>query len=451
MNTVTVRILVFFLSLFIMITVFSQITMQFDNDYVTETAVIYSSAEKVSFRGVYIRNETVINGRANGVLSYTCPDGSKVANGSVIAYSYGNDADILVNQQIEKLREEAELLESAQNPGTTDAIKPSFIAEWIDEQYQTIAFLIAENDLEALAEERKKLQKLMDIYQIVINEETDFNEAIDDLNARIADLEKRRRQPSGTITADKAGYFIGYTDGFESRLSPDTIDKLSADDIRSIISDSNKEKNSGAVGKIVDGYEWKMVGLVDPQSTDFRVGSSVTVKFASTPNTVSATIEDMIETDDPGESIIVLSCDELTYSLVQRRSERVEIILNDYKGIKVPRSAIRFNKNNEKGVYILLGQKIAFKKVEPIFECDEYLLSKITSDVDYISVYDDIITEGEISADLYEEEISVTSEEEETKEEVKEESGEVTSGEPDKDEEETDGSQIRDEDLWEED
>lgn len=416
MNTITVRILVFFLSLFIMITVFSQISMQFKDDYVTETAVIYSSAEKVTLQGIYVRNETVINNRTNGVISYTCRDGSKVANGSVVAYTYASENDILVNQQIEKLKAEVELLESAQNPGTTAVVEPAFISDQIDEQYQTIAFLIAENDLKSLDTERKKLQTLMDIYQIVINEETDFNSAIDNLNARIGELEKRRREPSGMISAENAGYFIGHTDGFEGRLSPDTIDSLTADEIKKIIAESRKDKSGSSIGKIVDGYEWKMVGIVDPNITDFRVGNSVTVKFSSTPDTVTAVIDSMTETDDSNESIIVLSCDELTYNLVQRRAERVEIILNDHKGIKVPRNAIRFNKDNEKGVYILLGQRIAFKKINPIYECDEYLLSQITSDSDYISVYDDIITEGEISADLYVDETDV--EDEETDEEI---------------------------------
>lgn len=412
MNTITVRILVFFLSLFILITVFSQITLQFKEDYVTETAVIYSSAEKVSFQGVYVRNETVIDSAVNGVLSYPSSDGSKIANGSVVAYVYKSENDIFVNQQIEKLKEEVELLESAQNPGTTAVADPAFISLWIDEQYQTIAFLIAENDLETLAEERKKLQTLMDIYQIVINAETNFDNAINELNEEIASLEKKQREPTDVITADSTGYFISYTDGFENKLSPQTIDSLTVDDIKEIISTSKNSISSNSVGKMVDGYEWKMVGIVNPKETDFRVGTDVTVNFASTPDTVNATIENMIESDNPEESIIILSCDELTYNLVQRRSERVEIVLNDYEGIKVSRDAIRFNKENEKGVYILLGQRIAFKKINPIYECDEYILSQITSDTDYISVYDDIILKGEISSDLYVEETAAADDEE---------------------------------------
>ena len=168
MNTITVRILMFFLSVFILVTVFSQLFLQTKEDYVTETAVIYSSAEKITFQGIYIRNETVINKKVNGILSYPCADGSKIANGSTVAYVYNNENDIFVNQRIEKLKEEVELLESAQNPGTTEVTTPAFISKLIDQQYQKIAVLIAENDLQALTEERKKLQTLMSIYQIVI-------------------------------------------------------------------------------------------------------------------------------------------------------------------------------------------------------------------------------------------------------------------------------------------
>lgn len=415
MNTITVRILVFFLSLFILITVSSQITLRFKEDYVTETAVIYSSAEKVDFQGVYVRNEDVITNNAKGILSYPCADGSKVANGSVIAYVYENEKDIYINQQIERLKEEVELLESAQNPGTTEVTTPAIISPLIDQQYQTIAFLIAENDLQTLAEERKELQTLMGIYQIVINEETDFNDEIDDIKSEIKELERQKKEPTSIITADSTGYFISYIDGYEKNLSPETIDTLTVDKIKDII--VNSDKNTGnAIGKIVDGYEWKMVGIVNTEQTPLPIGSDVTVKFASTPNTVTAVIEDIVESDNPEESMIILSCDELTYNLVQRRVERVEIILNDYEGIKVPRKAIRFNKDNEKGVYILLGQRIAFKKIEPIYECDEYILSRITSDDDFISVYDDIICEGEISADLYVEETTAAESEQENEE-----------------------------------
>ena len=129
------------------------------------------------------------------------------------------------------------------------------------------------------------------------------------------------------------------------------------------------------------------------------------------PKFHTAKITDVIETDDPEECVIVLSCEKLNFNLVQYRTERVEIILDDFNGIKVPREAVRFNKNNEKGVYVLLGQRIAFKKVDVIYECDEYLLSAITSDTGYISVYEDIILSGEIPSEVMEQVTTASTEE----------------------------------------
>lgn len=411
MDTITAKILFFLLSVFILIVVAHQVALLFDDEYDTETAIVYSSAEKVTFKGIYVRNETVVTSNANGVLSYPNIDGSKIAKDSVVAYVYKTENDIFINQQIAKLKEEVALLEKEQNPGTTDVAQPEFISSLIDEKYQTITTLIAKNDLTALAEERKNFQSLLGIYQIVINEETDYNDRIDSLNKEIAELQKRQNQPVDTITVPDSGYFISYVDGYESLLDPDNISSITADDIKEIIENDGYDPSKvskKAVGKIVDGYKWNLIGLVNIDDAVFQVGHDVTVKLSSTPDSVSAKIEDIIETDDPEESIVILSCEKLNYNLVQCRTERIELILNDYSGIKVPREAIRFNKKNEKGVYILQGQRIAFKKLDIIFECDEYLLSKITSDNEYVSVYDDIILNGEIPQEVIEQISEVT-------------------------------------------
>lgn len=73
-------------------------------------------------------------------------------------------------------------------------------------------------------------------------------------------------------------------------------------------------------------------------------------------------IESLEPTDDPSEWVLILRCDEMTYDLVQKRVERVEMTLNDFEGIRVPREALRFNKNNEKGLLCPLGTESAFQK-----------------------------------------------------------------------------------------
>ncbi len=414
MDTITGKVLVLILSIFMLVTVFHQFVQVFDDDYTTETATVYSSAEKVTFNGVYVRNETIISGGKNGVLSYPSSDGSKVAKDSVVAYVYRSANDIYINQQIETLKNEVEILKKEQSPGTTVVAQPEFISSLIDEKYRTITTLAARNDLSSLKSESNDFQMLTGIYQIVIGEETDYNDRIEQLEKQIKLLEAKQNNPVDIITVPNSGYFISYVDGYEEILSTDKLSSITADDIKEVIKNDgyNAAKVSKkAVGKIVDDYEWDLVGLVNPKDASFNPGKEVKVKLSSTPDLLTAKIADVIETDDPEECVIVLSCEKLNFNLVQYRTERVEIILDDFNGIKVPREAVRFNKNNEKGVYVLLGQRIAFKKVDVIYECEDYLLSAITSDTGYISVYEDIILSGEIPAEVMEQVTTASTEE----------------------------------------
>lgn len=405
MDTITGKILVLILSIFTLVTVFHQFVQVFEDDYKTETATVYSSAEKVTFNGVYVRNETVVSGGKTGVLSYPSPDGSKIAKDSVVAYVYKSANDIYIDRQIESLKAEVEILKKEQSPGTTVVAQPEFISGLIDEKYRTITTLAARNDLSSLKAESDNLQMLMGIYQIVIGEESDYNSRIEQLEKQIKILEAKKNDPIDIITVPNSGYFISYVDGYEDILSTDKLSSITAEDIKKVIENDGynaSRVSKRAVGKIVDDYEWNLVGIVNPKDASFNPGKEVKIKLSSTPDLLTAKITDIIETDDPEENVIVLSCEKLNFNLVQYRTERVEIILDDFNGIKVPREAIRFNKNNEKGVYVLLGQRIAFKKVDIIYECDDYLLSGITSDTSYISVYEDIILNGEIPAEVME-------------------------------------------------
>ena len=46
------------------------------------------------------------------------------------------------------------------------------------------------------------------------------------------------------------------------------------------------------------------------------------------------------------------------------------------------------------GAYIKHGEKVIFKKIDPIFQGEDYVVSRVNTDKDYVQLYDDVIVGG---------------------------------------------------------
>lgn len=395
MGNTLMRFLLALLAVAVLLMLSSQIYNTVNVQYVTEQAVIYSSADRVSFRGVYIRDEAVIRKSYSGVLSFPIEDGSKVGNGSVVAYIYRSEADIETNRKIKDIEAEIELLRAAQNPGTVLTVHPENISKLIAEKYQSMSTILSKRDISELKDCRDDMLTLMSIYQIAVNQEENYDGRISELTASLDSLRAKQQGYISTVTSPDSGYFVSFTDGYENRLNTSDNSAVTADLIKEVTSGKNRgSRSKSEIGKLVKGYDWKIAGIIDNSDSVYNPGDEVKVKFASTPDTVTAVIESLEPTDDPKEWVLILRCDQMTFDLVRKRTERVEMTLNDFEGIRIPREALRFNGNNEKGCYVLWGQRVLFKKVDPVFEDEDYLLSRITSDETFVCVHDDIIIDG---------------------------------------------------------
>ncbi|NLT08401.1 MAG: hypothetical protein GXY08_02735, partial [Ruminococcus sp.] len=222
---------------------------------------------------------------------------------------------------------------------------------------------------------------------------------------------KQPRQVIESIVSPKSAYFVSYCDGYEGELSSKTLDKLTIARISEI--NDNRSANEYVVGKLVDGYSWYLAGVVDNSRKEYKVGNRVKIRLASSADVFDTEIYDIRDEGDPSQSIIILSGSQFSYDLVQHRSENIELIRGEYKGLKVPREAIRFKassgeeeaetsggeetgETSEKGVYIRKGEQILFKKIDVIYEGSDYVLSKIYDEDDsYLALYDDILLEGD--------------------------------------------------------
>ncbi len=412
MNSATSRILSILLLVCITASLLSIVIHLNDEEYKTETAIYAEADDSVSFKAVYIRNEEVVRYSGNGVVSYAVSDGGKLGKGSVIADIYADESQIDVKQKIDDINNQLNILKKIQNPGTIESAQPANLATLIDEKYRSIISDRESGNIEDISSKRDELAVLLSTYQLVTDAASDFTKRINDLNTQITQLKSTETVSLDSIVSDKSAYFVSYADGYEEQLTVDKLSSITPELIGSV-KDSGPLNEGDIVGKLIAGYEWYAAGIIDNREAKFAIDEDVTLKFQSTSDTVEGTVYDIRDTKLPGQSIVIVKCDEITYDLVQHRTEQVEMIKGEgeHEGIKVSRKAIRFKDIEEtvidektgekttktvncKGVYVKLGEQINFKKLDVIFEGNNYVLSSMNAGSDYVSLYDDIVVEG---------------------------------------------------------
>lgn len=370
----------------------------------TVSALMAEATVSREFKGVFVRDETPVFYSGNGVLSYNVSDGGKVGNGSVIAEVYASEDQIALNRKINVLSKELDILEKIQNPGTLESAQPSAISDGIKENYRNLIACRDTENYDKLQTVKNTLVVQMSTYQIITEEVEGFKQQITDIKSELSALKAKMSKPLETIKSDKPAYFISYCDGYEDELSSKTLDKLTPEKIAEI--GDAKISDQRIVGKLAEGGGWYLAGVVDNTRKEYSIGSRVSLKLESSEENFDAVIYDIHDGDNPAKSVIVLKCSRFSYDLVQHRVENVELIIDDARGLKVPREAIRFadktvKENGKektasvKGVYIMKGEQVEFKKIDVVYEGPDYVLSDVhEDDIEYLALYDDIILEG---------------------------------------------------------
>ncbi len=413
MNTTTSKLLRGLVIVVFLIFTVSRVYNSLKGNYETDEAVLYNVNENIVFDGVFVRNETVLTQKTDGVIDYVYPDGSKLSNSSVIANVYENEQQIYAKNKIQELKKELSNLEHSQNPGTTNYAKPETIKTQIDEKYLLLAAAIENQVMDDVALYKSELNSLMNLYNIVTRSETDYDERKAELEAEIEKYQKQYALPKTVISTDTTGYFVSSADGYEGILNKENLDNITIDTINDVIAGKNANKPENTIGKLFDSYECKIVGVIDA-TNKFLKGDNLKIRLGNSDATYDVSVDRIIkETDE--KWIVILDCDAIDEKIANERVEKIELIFNEFSGLKVPREAIKFKEFKEtvtddngvettqmvkyKGVYVKLGQEITFKKIDVIYEGDDFVISNNVSDTDYLNLYDQIVLEEVKSSD----------------------------------------------------
>ncbi|MBR3629659.1 MAG: hypothetical protein IKN55_04215, partial [Oscillospiraceae bacterium] len=353
-------------AIFVILTVVNVAYRAVNVDYVTETALVSVGTDSERVKGVFVRDEEVLSYSGDGVISYEVADGGKVGVGSLIAGVYSSEDQIEIRQRIAALKNELALLERISNPGTTQTAQPSGISELFTQDYKEYLYDRERHDLEDLSARRGDMLVLLSTYQLVTGKDSGYAVKMQKIQAEIAALEKTQETPVQTIVAEDAAYFVSYADGYEDSLRIGDVPGLTPDKIAEIRDNPGNE--NGAIGKLIDSYRWVLAAVVDNSEKIYNKGDEVTLKFASTSETVRGEITFINGAFGADKTVIGVTCYSMSHDLVQHRTETVEIIRGEYQGIMVPRDALHFkeitNKDGKsekiRGVYVLSGEQPEF-------------------------------------------------------------------------------------------
>ncbi len=402
-RALTTRIIWLLIGVFFIIMVVSQVVIYFSSPIRTEVATLYTTTDTIGFKGVYVRDEKLVSYPVRGVINYTHADGSKIAKNSIIAEVYGNRNDIALQQEIDELTAQRAVLVDAEALVGTDTSQLESFSAQIGEKHSILMQYLYDGDYKSASKIKSDMLNLRSKRDIVKGTEVSYDDKIRQIDSRIAELRGKISSEPYEISIGQTGYFISTVDGYENELNSSNVFDLTKEQINKIILDETEYENpSGVIGKLISGYNWYMVAVLDTVrlGTVFE-GAYVTLRIGSSQQNVKAHIISL-ERQPDGSSIAVFECDMFLADFIDSRVAQCKLLMDDYTGIRIPTDAIRVDgegENERVGVYILDGIVVKFKKIRQIISEEDYTLVEDTTDMDeYISLYDTVIVEGK---DLY--------------------------------------------------
>lgn len=362
-----------------------------DTQRLTEETTI---EETIDFKGFALRDEKIIDTSASGTVIPLAHDGKRVANGDDIAVVCQNDDQAAAYTKLESLKQELERYKNINDPDGTQELSADKLNTKISDAYDDIMNAVATGKYDELPDALTAYADKCATKQILTEGSIDLSAKLTSLESEIAALTAQNINYS-SVKAPKSGYYINTIDGYESALSYKDALSLTSQQIESALNAEPAAVSGNSLGKIVESYKWYIVGETESQNSSyFKNGAKITVNFPKEGvNHVTMLVE---KADMQGDKMtVVLSCSLMDETFANMRTEDMQIVTKSHMGYRVPSNVIRFDEDNNTGIYVLRGKIITFIPVEIIYTEDDFaIISSSSSNGKSVRLYDEVIIKG---------------------------------------------------------
>ena len=383
MNTVTKRITTFVVALFLIAYVGYQAFLYFFSSSVEfETVDTYTVYDRLEVEGIAIRNEQILESSSSGYVYYTLKNGARVAKDGVIAQVYPSEGDAIAKNNIAMVDAEISMLETLQKQGSVSKTNLEMLNTLLGSSQRDLVGMVKDSDFSELSGVRSEMMELLNRKQILVGKVDNFEERIKTLTEkRDALASGNYKDATGTVTSPVAGYFVSSLDGYEDMLNYEDVASLTVDDVEKAIKTKPKTPAT-SVGKVVGNYEWYLACVVPVEKLSLfgeKMNLDVMLPFV-TDDAIPVTVEKVNKQGD--KAMVLLKCSYMSESLSAVRCEQIQILLKEYTGLYVPDDALRFDENNEPGVFARNGTTLQFRRVVIDYHSETGKYSICDPDVD---------------------------------------------------------------------
>ncbi|MBQ8603691.1 MAG: hypothetical protein IJ410_02450 [Oscillospiraceae bacterium] len=347
-------------------------------------------------QGIICRQEIVLTRGEGGVIDYLAEDGERVSKGHHLADVYPVYSDL---ENIRLLRNRQSMLEDirqAESYLTNSAVDMTSTRKELTDQLSGLAVTSVSDDFEAINEKLADLTLNLNKIGVATGRTTNFARAKEQLQSEINRVKSVINRPVSSLYSPYTGYFQQSVDGYENIATVDRFLNSGYEEGYAIINQANEyAPSASSYGKIITDYKWSVCVYLDKdRCINLKEGKTVQISIDAGSNEFSkATVEHII---DKGEkNLVVFQCTTISKESVAARIVDCEILFKQYTGIKVPKSAVRFDSEQNMGVFVNFSNIVKFKKITPLYEDDNYMIVPVERDENnQLKLYDSIIVKG---------------------------------------------------------
>lgn len=359
----------------------------------TESATYFEYSEGVDLSGIIIRNEHQVSINEEGTLHFLVSDGERVSKGGTIAELYSDDKASAAATRVAEIEEQLRTIEEIEGYNNVAAVDINTVNTKIEESIENFLYCVSNRNFEGAESLKTELLNSLTRKQVAIGQNMDFSATKEKLNNEKTGLLAVMGTAKSKCTAQKSGYFVSGTDGFENLFSDGDLSVFTPEYLESLKPEVSE--NSGVIGKIVSDYDWYIAATVSLNDSMFyKNGESVKIKIPAADQTITAKIERVNFSKDKDTATVVFSCNEMSRELAAMRTGKITVVKKEYKGLRVSQKALRIV-DGVTGVYVVSGLEIKFVAADILYSNDEYAICALnTADEEKLRLYDEVVVKG---------------------------------------------------------